>query len=454
MNNEQTSYFKRGLVLLMAVIMVFTYMPGGTWGADTAWAGEVTLKGSGTEVDPYLIESANDFAAMSSSGYSKLTKDITVETPYADEFTGTFDGDGHTVTLAIKSGSDYVGLFSKLGSSAVVKNICTAGEVNGGQYVGGIAGTSTGTIKCCKNTATVSATSRYVGGIAGKSTGKIENSYNKGTVSSTRTGAAHLGGIVGNLENGTIENCYNVGVITTSSTSNFASVAGWLTAATAINCYYLEAGTLTGTNEHPTANKATKKTQEDMKSTDFVTLLNSNNNETGAFMVKAGDYPALKWETPTASVNFTISPANATLTITKSGDIAATYTGKGGTVALPAGEYSYTVSCEGYTEQSGTVTVSPEQANTGTTLGAIDVTLQEDSNQWTTVAFTLEPNTATFVLKDGDSVLTTQSGTTYKVLKNKTYTYTATADGYEDEDGSYCYDTNGGSCSISLKKVT
>ena len=34
MNNEQTSYFKRALVLLMAVVMVFTYMPSMAWAAN------------------------------------------------------------------------------------------------------------------------------------------------------------------------------------------------------------------------------------------------------------------------------------------------------------------------------------------------------------------------------------------------------------------------------------
>lgn len=62
-------------------------------------------------------------------------------------------------------------------------------------------------------------------------------------------------------------------------------------------------------------------------------------------MAKAGDYPALSWETPTAAVSFTIAPANATLEIN-----GGTYTGST-TVALPAADapYSYTVSCPGYT---------------------------------------------------------------------------------------------------------
>ncbi len=48
MNNERTSYFKRVFVMLMAFIMVFTYMPGGTWSTDTAWADELDATGSGT----------------------------------------------------------------------------------------------------------------------------------------------------------------------------------------------------------------------------------------------------------------------------------------------------------------------------------------------------------------------------------------------------------------------
>lgn len=70
-----------------------------------------------------------------------------------------------------------------------------------------------------------------------------------------------------------------------------------------------------------------------MKSSAFATLLSD------AFMSKPGDYPALKWETPTASVNFNITPANAQLTITKTGvdEGSAVYTGTGGTIALAAG---------------------------------------------------------------------------------------------------------------------
>ena len=40
---------------------------------------------------------------MQPDGTYRLTADITVTKPYANEFTGTFDGNGHTVTLALEN---------------------------------------------------------------------------------------------------------------------------------------------------------------------------------------------------------------------------------------------------------------------------------------------------------------------------------------------------------------
>lgn len=57
------------------------------------------------------VSSAKEFAAMDASGSYTLTKDIIVTEPYASDFSGTFDGNGHTVTLAISGDSDYQALF-------------------------------------------------------------------------------------------------------------------------------------------------------------------------------------------------------------------------------------------------------------------------------------------------------------------------------------------------------
>ena len=95
------------------------------------------------------VSSAKEFAAMDASGSYTLTKDIIVTEPYASDFSGTFDGDGHTVTLNITASTANVGLFSKLAGGAVVKNVITAGSVTatGKKCVAGIAGYATDNVK-------------------------------------------------------------------------------------------------------------------------------------------------------------------------------------------------------------------------------------------------------------------------------------------------------------------
>ena len=67
------------------------------------------------------IGTAEAFAAMKPGGNYQLTADITVTEPYAYDFSGAFDGNGHTVTLAISGNSDYQALFAKLAAGALVK---------------------------------------------------------------------------------------------------------------------------------------------------------------------------------------------------------------------------------------------------------------------------------------------------------------------------------------------
>lgn len=166
-------------------------------------------------------------------------------------------------------------------------------------------------------------------------------------------------------------------------------------------------------------------------------------------MVKSGDYPALSWETPTAAVSFTIAPANATLEIN-----GGTYTGST-TVALPAADapYSYTVSCPGYTQQTGTVTVTGED-NPVANPNSVSVTLAEDAAQWVTVTFSVTPENATLTLKDGETQVAPTEGTTYQLLKGHAYTYTAetTEEGYEPASGTVTPNENS-TQTVALKKV-
>ncbi len=391
------------------------------------------------------IGTAEAFAAMEPGGNYQLTADITVTAPYAEDFSGTFDGDGHTVTLAISGDSDYQALFAKLAAGAVVKNVMVDGEVTGTDNIGGIAGIATNaTIIACANKATVAATGRYVGGLVGKGTGLTMTScYNQGAVSSTRTRPINMGGIAGYVDGGaSVENCYNTGSITGSG-KNTAAVVGW-NAATVKKCYYLESTYKVGSCGNVDYTDPTvSKTDAEMRSGDIVTLLGS------AFMAKAGDYPALKWETPTAAVRFTIAPANATLEIN-----GGTYTGST-TVALPAADapYSYTVSCPGYTQQTGSVTVTGND-NPVADPANVTVTLAEDAAQWVTVTFTVTPENATLTLKDGETQVAPTEGTTYQLLKGHTYTYTAetTKEGYEPAAGEVT-PTESSTQTVALKKV-
>lgn len=398
------------------------------------------------------VGSAKEFAAMEPDGNYQLTADITVTAPYGNDitgftgFTGTFDGNGHTVMLNITASTPNVGLFSKLAGGAVVKNVKVDGTVSGTEGVAGIAAQANGaTISGCINCAIISATGRYVGGIVGKlQGGTVENCYNTGAISSSKNRpAVNLGGIVGYIdESATVKNCYNVGEITvTNKATNMAGIAGWCVASTVENCYYLMGTATAGANGNEQT--ADPKSAEEMKSPAFAALLGDG------FMVKSGDYPALKWETPTAAVRFTIAPANATLEIN-----GGTYTGST-TVALPAADtpYSYTVSCPGYTQQTGSVTVT-DKDNPVADPANVTVTLAEDAAQWVTVTFTVTPENATLTLKDGETQVAPTEGTTYQMLKGHAYTNTAetTEEGYEPASGTVTPNENS-TQTVALKKV-
>ena len=135
------------------------------------------LSGTGTEDDPYLIGSTDDwnnFAAVVSGGntfsgkFVKLTSDISVSTMAgasdANSFQGTFDGDCHTLTLNMSDFTEqYLAPFRYVGN-ATIKNLKTAGtRSTSGQYAGGlianIVNGSTVSIEGCVSSVTISSTS-------------------------------------------------------------------------------------------------------------------------------------------------------------------------------------------------------------------------------------------------------------------------------------------------------
>ena len=467
---------KRLVSLLLVLVMVLGMLPTVAIAADTA---------------PTEIDSADAFAAMEAGGSYKLTKDIEISEPYTN-FSGTFDGNGHTITLNIKK-TGYAGLFTSLqgmSGGTTVKNLTVDGTVDGddGDCAGGIAGgasTSNGkvTIENCKNNATITG-KRYVGGILGRcqqeTPVEIRGCANTGNITAT---GSYVGGIAGNLDGGShvIRNCYNTGAITSTSTRSVkvAGILAWAggdaavtvencyttgaitpntsaiansynnTAGKVINCYALEDTAAALVSGIAADEKTSFKSAENMQTADFVDALGTG------FLYKENNYPTLSWEVPTASVPFAISPAAATLTITKDGAQVYSGTGAEQTVSLPAGTYAYTVSCAGYTPKTdGTFEVTTAQATAGATLDEISVTLAEDASAWKTIKVSKTPDFATVTILDaaGNEVQPESDGS-YKLLADGKYTYTATTTeiGYEDVTGDVVAVDN--TLSINLPKV-
>lgn len=418
------------------------------------------------------VSSAEEFAKMNPNGSYTLAADITITAPYAEDFSGTFDGAGHTVTLNITTAeSSNVGLFASLASGAVIRNVTTAGSISVSvNNVGGIAGNADGnvTIENCKNTASikgskavggilgysypdsgfvtisscvnmgnVTASSRQAGGIAGNIEGThvIRDCYNQGNISGS--GAA---GILGRGAKGvSVSNSYTIGTIGTNGYALIGSL-GSGTSCEVSNSYGLEGNgsalTYSSNNVTVTTDCAFKPSAE-MQTLAFATTLGS------AFRYNEGGYPTLTWEVPTAKVPVTLTPANAVLTLN-----GVSYK-SGSTLSLTAGEYTYTVFCKGYKDVNGTVEVKEDLTATP---DAISVTLSEDESQWINVTFDVTPASAKVSVFDGEAEVPSLDGT-YRLLKDGNYTYTATTteEGYEDASGTV--DTGKSVQTVALKKV-
>ena len=132
------------------------------------------------------------------------------------DFTGTFDGAGHTVTVNFNN----VTLFADL--KGTVKNLTVAGTITGNTRLGGIAANTRGTavIDNCVNKANITSTGDYAGGIVGavnqsdNATVTITNCRNEGSV----TGKTYAGGILGQD--------FGIAVVSITACENHGTVSG------------------------------------------------------------------------------------------------------------------------------------------------------------------------------------------------------------------------------------
>lgn len=235
------------------------------------------LAGTGTEQDPYLITSADDwnalakFMAQTASGFEgefiAITADIdftgvTFSPLAADGVTylnGTLDGRKHTISgIKYITTATFGGAIGTVGTTGTVRDLTLAGTITSAQVsTGGFTGRLYGSLVNCVNAINVTSTkataggltatmfghasmtdcvnegnisgASSVGGIAGTfdsaSRVTLTRSGNKGTIKGNAT-SAYVGGIVGTAMPAILTDCYNSGTVTVNTPTSQSFAAG------------------------------------------------------------------------------------------------------------------------------------------------------------------------------------------------------------------------------------
>lgn len=143
------------------------------------------------------------------TGDINLTGEWTPIGNYEQKYTGTFDGNGKTITgLTIdQKETSFLGLIGYLGSGGKVQNLTLENvNLNGNWNVGGVVGYNNGTVTACTASGSINGKER-VGGIVGCNyLGTVTACYN---TSSTVNGSYLIGGVVGQNNKGIVTVCYN-----------------------------------------------------------------------------------------------------------------------------------------------------------------------------------------------------------------------------------------------------
>ena len=306
---------------------------------QTSWDGESYTEPAKNNQGVYLISSPDELmwfdknAKMTDS--AKLLADITINedvsgsdatsqkykwTPIgtdSSKYTGTFDGNGHTISgLYINSTAANTGMFGRIGSSAVVKNLTLADsvirstknytgaitgyiddaasvtnchtknsvQVSAAVYTGGITGyqDDTSTLTRCSNAAEVTGANN-VGGISGynwsKSSASLTDSYNRGSVS----GSNLVGGICAQIYiGGTVSDVYNLGTVQATGTAGTPTAGGitgvfrWGTTKSAYNAGIVKATAKGGVAGRLEASSSSRTVQNVFYSDEYEAVGNLN----------------------------------------------------------------------------------------------------------------------------------------------------------------------------------
>ncbi len=343
------------------------------------WDGSASewTRGEGTQISPYLIETSAQLAQLAvnvnngnsyKDAYFQLTANLNLSgsvndlvrhqwTPIGgliNKFQGHFDGDHFQIKNMYVNRPDgmYNGLFGNVSEGSIC-NLSIVGEsvVVGNGYTGGFVGRATSsTLKNLSNEGTIKASGSYCGGITGMmdapdKSSIMENCANSGAINSATT-SANIGGIVGrigisNKGEAILINCYNTGEVTgrasiggvVGNAYSPKSATGSLKIA---NCYTTgtvigdgggsigaasDAPNITITNSFYlkdsgyTNGKGEEKTEEEMKATAFVNILNGESTP-AAWIADTNNinngFPILEWQNTVESYTITTTVAGET----------------------------------------------------------------------------------------------------------------------------------------------
>jgi hypothetical protein len=163
-------------------------------------------------------------------------------------YAGHFDGQGHSVTLALNNpDKDYQGLFGVVTDGVKIEKVIVKGSVTGKSFVGGIVGGTNGgssnakktDIWYCGNEATITAAGANGAGIIGVNMNGsasiiLTNCYNTGNITSGKEAGAMSGWLGGGWSS--VRNCYNSGTV--KNGEDVSKAFGRNSGCYFTNCYY------------------------------------------------------------------------------------------------------------------------------------------------------------------------------------------------------------------------
>lgn len=163
----------------------------------TAWA------------DDLAIKSAEDWATFCSSpdayanGSITLDADISVDKAFPAAFTGTFDGQGHVISMDGLAAKSKFALFSSTGEGAVIRNFTVSGKVTSTQPFAAVAVEVNGstTIENVQVSADINASGYPLSGfvVYNKSQLSMKNCTFSGHIKSTSNASVDISGFISSM---------------------------------------------------------------------------------------------------------------------------------------------------------------------------------------------------------------------------------------------------------------